>query len=97
MLFFSPGLAEFNKGYGIIFRMADPEEEEGPQDAGNVETVTDADKTYNMMSLIHIYSDFTHIDWDRVWDKGIVEFFNTLAFITEYKKREVSKNRPATN
>lgn len=53
-----------------------------------------------MMSLIHLYSDFTRIDWDRVWDKGIVEFFNTLAFIKEYRKREAEMNKlksPGTN
>lgn len=51
-----------------------------------------------MLSLIHTYAEFTHIDWDRVWDKGIVEFFNMLAFITEYKKRELdSMKGPGKN
>lgn len=40
------------------------------------------------MSLIHEYSDFTHIDWDRVWDKNIIEFFNTIAFMREHRRRE---------
>ena len=40
------------------------------------------------MSLIYQFSSFTGIDWDRVWDKNIVEFFNIIAFIKEYKRRE---------
>lgn len=54
----------------------------------NEEKVNDADKNYWILSLIHYYSDFTHIDWDRVWNKNIVEFFNTVAFIKEFKRRE---------
>lgn len=46
-----------------------------------------------MMSLIHMFSSFTGIDWDRVWDKGIVEFLNTIAFIKEYKRREADSNK----
>lgn len=47
-----------------------------------------------MMSLIHLFSDFTHIDWDRVWDKNIVEVLNIIAFIREFNKRtqETIKN-----
>lgn len=78
--------------------MAYEEEEEGPEAGKEPETVSDPDKTYNMMSLVHLYSDFTHIDWDRVWDKSIVEFFNTIAFIKEYRKREEElRKRPGTN
>lgn len=40
------------------------------------------------MCLIKDYSDFTHIDFDGVWDKPIAEFLNTIAFIKEYKRRE---------
>ena len=54
----------------------------------NEEKVNDADKNYNILTLIKEYSDFTHIDFDRVWNKNICEFFNILAFIKEYKKRE---------
>ena len=59
------------------------------------ERTTDADKQYQILSLIHSYSEFTLIDWDRVWDKSIVEFFNTLAFIREYKKREAEAAKKA--
>lgn len=43
------------------------------------------------MSLVKMYSDFTHIDWDTVWDKGIVEVLNTVAFIKEYNGRTQEK------
>ena len=65
-------------------------EEQGEKEGveGNEEKVTDADKNFYILSLIKEYSDFTHIDFDRVWDKNICEFFNIIAFIKEYKKRE---------
>lgn len=50
-----------------------------------------------MMSLIHLFSSFTGIDWDRTWDKGIVEFLNTIAFIKEYKRREAKQNSSTKN
>lgn len=40
------------------------------------------------MSQIKAYSDFTNTKWSEVWDINIIEFFQTLAFIKEYKKRE---------
>ena len=40
------------------------------------------------MDLIHTFSQFTLTPWDAVWDKNIIEFFNIIAFIREYKRRE---------
>jgi len=44
-----------------------------------------------MMDLIHTFSEFTLTPWDAVWDKNIIEFFNIIAFIREYKRREAEQ------
>lgn len=38
--------------------------------------------------MMKSYSDFCNTEWTKVWDVNIVEFFSTVAFIGEYKKRE---------
>lgn len=43
------------------------------------------------MCLIHDYSDFTNTKWAEVWDINIIEFFQTIAFIKEYKRREAQQ------
>lgn len=111
MLFFSKGVYEFNKGFSHIFKLADNEddmegegqrEEEGiertqktapPEDSSNV---SDAEKHFAMLSLIKCYADFTNNTFDVVWDKSIVEFFNMLAFIKEYKRREAEDLKRAS-
>ena len=95
MLFFSEMLSSFYRSFALLFGIGinedDNEREEQGKEAA-IETVkeesTDADKNFFILSLIKEYSDFTHIDFDRVWNKNICEFFNILAFIKEYKKRE---------
>ena len=37
------------------------------------------------------YADFTHNRFEDVWDKNIIEFFNMIAFIKEYKRREAEE------
>lgn len=98
MLFFSKGLDTFSKGFAILFNISDIEddnEDQGQKEKGRIEEnenkITDADKNYFILNLIKEYSDFTHIDFDRTWDKGIVEFLNTIAFIKEYKRREMEQ------
>ena len=54
-------------------------------------TITDSEKTYWILSLIKTYADFTNNTFDIIWDKSIVEFFNMIAFIKEYKRREADE------
>lgn len=98
MLFFSKVLSNFHKGFLALFQLGTDEtndkgerqrEEETVE--GNSEKVTDADKNYWMMDLIHTFSEFTLTPWDTVWDKNIIEFFNIIAFIREYKRREAEQ------
>ena len=51
-------------------------------------TVTTADKTFAIMSQMKAYSDFTNTKWSEVWDINIIEFFQMIAFIKEYKRKE---------
>ena len=95
MLFFSKVLSDFYKGFLDLFQLANDEtdnegERQGEEETveGNTQKVTDADKNYWMMDLIHTFSQFTLTPWDKVWDKNIIEFFNIIAFIREYKRRE---------
>lgn len=95
MLFFSKVLSDFYKGFLALFQLANDEtdnegERQGEEETveGNTQKVTDADKNYWMMDLIHTFSQFTLTPWDKVWDKNIIEFFNIIAFIREYKRRE---------
>ena len=95
MLFFSKQLVDFNKGFSFIFGLGieqdDMENEEQEREGGNEkdkETVTEADEKFGFMSLIHDYSDFTKTKWSEVWEVNIIEFFQMLAFIKEYKRRE---------
>lgn len=98
MLFFSKVLSNFRKGFLALFQLADDEtdnegERQGEEETveGNTEKVTDADKNYWIMDLIHTFSEFTLTPWDAVWDKNIIEFFNIIAFIREYKRREAEQ------
>ena len=98
MLFFSKVLSDFHKGFLALFQLATDETNdkgEGQREEktveGNTEKVTDADKNYWMMDLIHTFSEFTLTPWDAVWDKNIIEFFNIIAFIREYKRREAEQ------
>lgn len=43
------------------------------------------------MSLMKEYYDFTGVIFTDVWNINIIEFFQTIAFIKEYKKREEEK------
>lgn len=95
MLFFSKVLSDFYKGFLALFQLGTDEtdnegERQGEEETveGNTQKVTDADKNYWMMDLIHTFSQFTLTPWDKVWDKNIIEFFNIIAFIREYKRRE---------
>ncbi len=89
MLFFSSGLDAFTEGFNTLFQLDNQEEsKEKSKDGRTIQETANADKTFNLMSLIYQFSSFTGIDWDRVWDKNIVEFFNIIAFIKEYKRRE---------
>lgn len=98
MLFFSKVLSNFRKGFLALFQLAtDETDNEGKRQREeetverNSEKVTDADKNYWMMDLIHTFSEFTLTPWDSVWDKNIIEFFNIIAFIREYKRREAEQ------
>ena len=98
MLFFSKVLSDFHKGFITLFQLANDEtdnkgERQGEEKTveGNSQKVTDADKNYWMMDLIHTFSSFTLTPWDAVWDKNIIEFFNIIAFIREYKRREAEQ------
>lgn len=98
MLFFSKVLSNFRKGFLALFQLANDEtdnegERQGEEETveGNSEKVTDADKNYWIMDLIHTFSEFTLTPWDAVWDKNIIEFFNIIAFIREYKRREAEQ------
>ena len=98
LLFFSEKLLEFNKGFTVIFGLADEEDaeegEEPTEETGNKEpqeTVTSADKTYGLMSMMKDYSDFCNCKYSEVWEVNIVEFFQMLAFIKEYKRREAEQ------
>ena len=92
MLFFSKVLSDFHKGFLALFQLGTDEtndegERQGEEETveGNSEKVTDADKNYWMMDLIHTFSSFTLTPWDAVWDKNII------AFIREYKRREAEQ------
>lgn len=98
MLFFSKVLSDFHKGFLALFQLANDEtntegERQGEEETveGNTQKVTDADKNYWMMDLIHTFSQFTLTPWDDVWNKNIIEFFNIIAFIREYKRREAEQ------
>lgn len=38
--------------------------------------------------MIKKVSDLTHLDWDRVWEMNVYQFFNYLSFEIEYRKNE---------
>lgn len=88
MLFFSQNLKLFAKGFTNLFGLDNEETKEEQPRNSEGDKQTDGDKLYAIMALIKDYSDFTHIDWDRTWEKNINEFLNTIAFIKEYKRRE---------
>lgn len=95
MLFFSEALQQFNKGFSYIFGLGNEEndlEDKGQNEEGRTEgvteTVTAADKQFALMSQMKAYSDFTNTEWNKVWDVNIIEFFQMLAFIKEYKRKE---------
>ena len=98
MLFFSKVLSNFYKSFLALFQLETDETNDEGKRQGEEETVkrdtekvTDADKNYWMMDLIHTFSEFTLTPWDAVWDKNIIEFFNIIAFIREYKRREAEQ------
>ena len=98
MIFFSKVLSNFRKGFLALFQLEDDEtdnegERQGEEETveRNSEKVTDADKNYWIMDLIHTFSEFTLTPWDSVWNKNIIEFFNIIAFIREYKRREAEQ------
>lgn len=45
------------------------------------------------MSQMKTYSDFTNTKWGEVWDVNIIEFFQMIAFIKEYKRKEQEQIR----
>lgn len=61
------------------------------ENPGDEKHITDSDKQYWILSLIKTYADFTHNRFEDVWDKNIIEFFNMIAFIKEYKRREAEE------
>ena len=96
MLFFSEGLLQFHKGFAHIFGLDSEENDEDLQERqehdGDTDedqgTVTTADKQFALMSHMKTYSDFCNIKWSEVWDINIIEFFQTLAFIKAYNKKQ---------
>lgn len=70
-------------------------EDEGPRDDGEIGEGGEGDEgeagqfnSFNWLMLINKVSDRTKMDWDKIWDMNIYEFFNYLQFDIEYKKME---------
>ena len=40
------------------------------------------------MIMINKVSDRTKMDWEKIWEMNVYEFFNYLRFDIEYKKME---------
>lgn len=91
-------MEEFDKGFSFIFGLSDGDDDTEGKESGEeervekgTEEVSEPNKTYGIMCLIHDYSDFTNTKWSEVWDINIIEFFQTIAFIKEYKRREAQQ------
>lgn len=69
----------------------EPAKEGAETNQVNEEKVSDMEKTYWILNLIKTYSDFTNNRFEDIWDKNVIEFFNMIAFIKEYKRREVEE------
>lgn len=104
MLFFSKSVYAFNKGITILFQLSNDEDDtqgkeqgekegieattEGNNKQDSSDAVSDSEKQYWILSLMKTYADFTNNRFEDIWDKNVIEFFNMIAFIKEYKRRE---------
>jgi len=84
MLFFYTLMSKFNKGYRNLFCISDKEDDE----EGEGE-VTFSSK-WGWIYYIDIISELTKNSWDKVFEMGIYEFFNLLAYRKD-KQNEIEK------
>lgn len=61
------------------------QEEGGTDGTGNSETVSDS---YQWLALIDSVSETTRETWAAVWNMGIYEFFNIVAYRNEKLDRQ---------
>ena len=47
--------------------------------------------TFSWLMMVNKVSNRTKLDWNKVWDMNIYEFFNILKFDIEYSKWETKE------
>jgi hypothetical protein len=79
-------MSKFNQGYRNLFCISDKEDvEEGEGE------VTFSSK-WGWIYYIDIISELTKNSWDKVFEMGIYEFFNLLAYRKD-KQNEIEKSK----